>query len=150
MLSYYWACVADSDTELNQQRVKSMCLLSTLEVRKNASAHVRKWSSTYAMRKYAIVRKCTSACASTQVCKYASTQLRKCTNTYASEQERVIAQMHAQVRKCVSTQVRECASTCASSQVCKRAQVHKCATTSLSACISAEVRKYERAQVFGQ
>ena len=27
-----WACIADNDTALNQQRVKSMCLVGTLNV----------------------------------------------------------------------------------------------------------------------
>ena len=32
MMFYHWASVADNYTALNQQRVKSMCLLGTLDV----------------------------------------------------------------------------------------------------------------------
>ena len=44
MLCYYWACVADNDTDLNQQKVKSMCLLGTLNVlpfEKQISVHAK-------------------------------------------------------------------------------------------------------------
>ena len=32
MLFYYWACVTDNDTALNQHKAKSMCFLGTPNV----------------------------------------------------------------------------------------------------------------------
>ena len=111
--------------------------------------------------KYARVRKCTSACASTcasdasahvrtcastQVCKYMRwcisahvlAQVCKCASTqvdrYAS------AQVHVQVRECSNTQVCKCASVQILAPVHKyaraSAQVQNCAATCANACAS--------------
>ena len=49
------ACIADSDTALNHQRVKSMCLLDTLNVRPFEKKYlsIQKPSANVQVRKYA-------------------------------------------------------------------------------------------------
>ena len=144
MLFVYWACIADSDTALNQQRVKLPCSLGTVNVllfdkRLFVYSNVEK-------------RKCASTQVHAEVNKCARTAQRfkcarrKCTST----------QIHAQVCKCASGQVSKCSSTCARPQVRNYAsvqvlahvlaQVHKCVST----CTSAQVRKCASEQVLAQ
>ena len=68
MLLYYWACVADNDAALNQQRVKSICLLGTLNVlpfEKQIYLSFQKYKkSVLSVQKLAQMRKCVSTCSS--------------------------------------------------------------------------------------
>ena len=81
MLFYCWACVADNDTALNQQRVKSMCLLGTLNVRKFKSTK-KPSAQVFEVRNY--LRKCVRAQVLAQVPKCASAAVCKCASTCMS------------------------------------------------------------------
>ena len=127
MLFLYWTCVADSDKALNQLKVKSMCLLGTLEELKCASSSC----ASALMRKY--LRKC----ARTQVRKY----FRKC----ASAQ--VFAEVFARVHECASARVRKYASMQVLAQVCKSTQVLAQVLAQVREYVSAQVSKYGTTQV---
>ena len=133
MLFYYWACVADNDTTLNQQRITSLCsqgTLNMLPIDKQISVYSKvQKPSVLSVQILAQMRKCETACESAQVCKCISAQVRKCSGT------QVLTSVSTQVHKSVSAQVIGVYM----SMVQVLAQVHNCLLKYLN--VNAQVRK---------
>ena len=115
------SCVADNDTALNHQRVRSMCLLGTLNVLPfEKKTNICLFKSTLAQ--------CASASnvqILAQIC--VSVQVHKCASTCAS------VQLYVQVRTCASTQLHKYFLKCVSAQVRLHKYLHKCVSAQVLA-----------------